>query len=389
MIQLGLKNIRLNQGIDYFYSAESFYQEMVNMIDQAQSSIILQTYIFHADEVGTMIIERLKKAAARGVIVCMVVDRLGSSTLPKNMREILSKDKINFGFFGNIKYKRILNGEYFVGRRMHHKVLLIDRKMALIGGINIGEPFLDWYDFAAKIQGPTCEDIFKVCYTYLKLSMKRQVKRLSKAKWGTGMGLLPLRVVGNDSLLQVNGLNRSLKKYFTMADTEVLIISAYFFPSRDFRKMLYDLVTKGVKVRVICGHLSDVKIMQYATTYYYEELIKRGIEVVEWMPTILHGKAFIIDDDILSVGSYNFNYMSYFTNIELNVEVYDKAKIKEFKDHVMKQLDKNTSKISLNSMPQDFRSKAFRFFAYWIVRFFSIISVIFIRNTPSVKFDEI
>jgi len=267
--------------------------------------------------------------------------------------------------------------------------LLIDRKIALVGGINIGEPFLDWFDFAVKVQGPTCEDIHKICYNYLKLSMKRQVRKLSKVRWGTGMSLIPLRVVGNDSLLQINGLNRCLKKYFTMADQEVIIISAYFFPSRNFRKLLYNLVDKGVKVKVICGHLSDVRIMQYATTYYYESLIKKGIELQEWMPSILHGKAFIIDDEVLSVGSYNFNYMSYFTNIEMNVEIYDKLKIKEFKDVVLKNFEKNTRKISLDTISQTFKAKTIRFFAYWMVRFFSIISVIFIRNTPSVKLDEI
>jgi cardiolipin synthase len=389
MMNLGLKNIRFNHSVDYYYSAETYYQEMVNLIDKAQTSIILQTYIFHADEVGNLIIDRLKKAAQRGVVVTMVVDRLGSSSLPNNMRDILAANKINFGFFGNIKYRRILNREYFIGRRMHHKVLLIDRKTSLIGGINIGEPFLDWFDFAVKVQGPTCEDIHKICYNYLKLSMKKQVRKLSKVRWGTGMNLIPLRVVGNDSLLQINGLNRCLKKYFTMADQEVIIISAYFFPSRNFRKLLYNLVDKGVRVKVICGHLSDVRIMQYATTYYYEGLIKKGIELQEWMPSILHGKAFIIDDEVLSVGSYNFNYMSYFTNIEMNVEIYDKLKIKEFKDTVLKNMENNTRKISLDTIPQTFKARTIRFFAFWMVRFFSIISVIFIRNTPSVKLDEI
>lgn len=389
MINVTLKNNRLNQQIEYFFSASDYYQEMINMIDHAQTSIMIQTYIFYNDKVGGKIIAHLKKAAARGVVVSLVVDRLGSSTLPNNFREELAPFKVNFGFFGNIKYRKILNRQYFVGRRMHHKVLLVDRRTALIGGINIGEPFLEWFDFAIKVYGPSCEDIFKVCYRYLKRSMKTDIKQQGKIKWGTGLGLISSRVVSNDSLLQVTGINRSINHYLKCCKKEVIIISSYFFPSRKIRKMIYQLASEGVKVRVICGHLSDVKIMQYATAFYYETFLKKGVIVEEWMPSILHGKAFVLDDDILSIGSYNFNYMSYLTNIELNFEVYDKSKISLFKQQLNQQLEGKTKKISLETIPQDPKSKLMRLFAFLLVRFISIISIIFIRNTPSVSLDEI
>lgn len=99
---------------------------------------------------------------------------------------------------------------------------------------------------------------------------------------------------------------------------EIFIISAYFFPSPKFLKKLYEVSQRGVKIRVLCNYQTDIPLLSHATSFYYKILLKNNIEVLEWLPSVLHGKAAIIDDEILSLGSYNLNYMSYYTNIELN-----------------------------------------------------------------------
>lgn len=387
ILDYGIKKIQLNHSIEYFYNAPSFYDDLVNEINQAKFFIIFQTYIFNPDKVGNRILDALINASKRGVKVNLVVDTLGSNLMTKEIQMNLKKEGVYLHFFGRLRLSRILRRQYFIGRRMHHKVVVIDNKKAFVGGINIGEEFLNWFDFAVKIDGPSVNDLFKIVFRYLPKNAKRAHRKIEIKN--SDQGNLKARVISNDSLLQVRGINQQLKHYFKDAKQEVIIISAYLFPSKRFRKMIYDLQAKGVKVVLFCNHREDVPLITLATQYYYDSFLKAGVEIYEWMPSVLHGKAFMIDGKILSIGSYNFNYMSYFTNIELNLEIYDHSKIREFESEVLNCMEGNVISITKENLDQRWLVKIKRWFAHKIVRFVSIISVVFIKNTPKVHLDDI
>lgn len=368
-------------------NAQEFYQELLKLIDEAKFSIHLQTYIFKNDEIGRRVVNALKRAVDRGVRVYFMVDRLGSTDLPPQFAKDLKKAKVRFHFFGKLRWLKFLSKAYFVGRRLHHKVFVVDEKTAIIGGINIGEEFLTWFDFAVKIEGESVNDILKAAFRYWPFFIRR--KLLRRLRPIPPEGDILANVITNDGLMSVERINRRYDAYLKIAKNEIFIISAYFFPSPKFLKKLYQVSQRGVKIKVLCNFKTDIPLLAQATSYYYKTLLKNNIEVIEWLPTVLHGKAAIIDDEILSLGSYNLNYMSYYTNIELNLEIVSSTIARQFKKNVEESMKGKIRIITPELLPNKWTSRIASYIAYKIVRFISIISVIFVNNTKRISADDI
>lgn len=368
-------------------NAHDFYQEMIKMIDEAKFSVHLQTYIFKHDEIGRRVVNALKRAADRGVRVYFMVDRLGSTDLSAQFTKDLKKSKIRFHLFGKLRWMKVLSRAYFVGRRLHHKVFVVDEKTAIIGGINIGEEFLTWYDFAVKFEGESVNDLLKAAYKYWPFFIRR--KLLRRLKPIVPDGDILANVITNDGLMSVERINRRYDAYLKLAKKEIFIVSAYFFPSPKFLKKLYEVSQRGVKIKVLCNYRTDIPLLSHATSFYYKTLLKNNIEVIEWLPTVLHGKAAIIDDEILTLGSYNLNYMSYYTNIELNLEIVSSTLTRNFKKNIEDNMKDKIRIITPELLPNKLSARFLSYVAYKIVRFVSIISVIFVKNTKRISADDI
>ena len=155
-------------------SGVEFFSELERMILSANHFIHIQIYIFDDDEIGMHIINLLKKKAAQGVKIFIVVDGYGSEKISKRNIEEMKKVGIKFKVFSPVQ--KIL--KFQIGRRLHHKIILVDGKSALIGGINISNRYngsldeIAWLDFAVKVEGVVCNDILKVCEDVWRKKMK-------------------------------------------------------------------------------------------------------------------------------------------------------------------------------------------------------------------------
>ena len=138
------------------------------MIENAQREIHLQTYIFENDETGNSVASCLKKTAERKVKVYVLLDAYGSSALPDNFVQDLIQHGILIRFFSPL----FSLNNFYLGRRMHHKVVVVDGKTALIGGINIADKYHGskelepWLDYAVKLDCPVSADLQKLCSDY-------------------------------------------------------------------------------------------------------------------------------------------------------------------------------------------------------------------------------
>ncbi|HET7898718.1 MAG TPA: phospholipase D-like domain-containing protein, partial [Flavisolibacter sp.] len=130
-------------------------------------------------------------------------------------------------------------------------------------------------------------------------------------------------------VLQNDWVRRKLEIYFTYhklfkeAKQNITIVCSYFLPGLSLRRRLSNAVKSGVKVRVILASVSDVALTKHAERYLYKWLLRNGIEVYEYLPTVLHAKTAVVDDDFLMVGSYNINDLSAQASVELNLLVKD------------------------------------------------------------------
>ncbi len=310
-------------------SGVEFFSELERMILSANHFIHIQIYIFDDDEIGMHIINLLKKKAAQGVKIFIVVDGYGSEKISKRNIEEMKKVGIKFKVFSPVQ--KIL--KFQIGRRLHHKIILVDGKSALIGGINISNRYngsldeIAWLDFAVKVEGVVCNDILIVCEDVWRKKMKYFFKNelhpfihLERKSEN-----ISVRLLQNDFVRRNIEISRFYRQSIKNSFESLTIVSSYFLPGNRMRHLLKKASQRGVKIKLLLSSKSDVGLMKHATDYLYPFLLRNGIEIYEWQASVMHGKLMIIDNKFTTVGSYNINTLSDYGSLELNVCVDDVA----------------------------------------------------------------
>lgn len=316
-----IKTHKSVESIELVHSGKDYFVRLRNIISNAQNEIHLQTYIFENDSTGLEVVEALKQAAARNVKVFVLVDGYGSFKLPNSIFRDLVKQGISIRFFS--PWYSINN--FYVGRRLHHKVIVADGEVALIGGINIADKYrgsdskTPWLDYAIQINGAAFgKPLQQLCGNiYSKENKLRKRSIVSDINEDKGAVIKLLR---NDWLNQKNEISNAYISRLKKADKEVLIVASYFLPGRKFSKVLKRAAKRGVKIKIILSGVSDLPIVMRATRYLYSSLLEQGIELLEWNKSVLHGKLALIDGTWTTIGSFNINHLSSYGSIEMNVE---------------------------------------------------------------------
>ncbi|HEX5002080.1 MAG TPA: phospholipase D-like domain-containing protein [Bacteroidia bacterium] len=317
-----------------------YFDFIAKLIEQAKESISLFVYILTPDTTGNRIIGLLKEAALRGVVVQLLVDDFGSDALDHHTEADLTASGVKLKRFAPF----FSGTNFYIGRRMHAKVLVTDHIHAVVGGINIAARYEGdsdgpaWLDYAVYIRGSVSTAIEK---NGLRLkNPMREVKmpaliqmRTKKAVNYTGKTLARFRV--NDFLKNRREITKSYNQAVKNARHSVTIVGGYFIPGRRFRRYMRLAVKRGVKVKVLLTHFSDVPVTRLASEYLYGWMIRNGIGLYEYKTSMVHGKAAVVDSLWVTIGSYNQNHLSAYLSIELNVDLLDA----ELAESLEKQLE--------------------------------------------------
>ena len=325
---------------------KKYFDLLQELIAKAEQSIYFQTYIFEEDETGIEVAEALKAAAKRNVTVSLLVDGYASKALSKTFINDLKQAGVKFKMFDPL-----LKSKYFyLGRRLHHKVVTVDSTFSLVGGINISNRYNDrtgqpaWLDWAIYAEGEISETLSKICEDRMQpMSIKRFVRRKRHAVKNK-IGSTKVNV--NDWVRGKKEITRSYIEMFGKAKHNIIILSAYFLPSDLFKRKLRAAARRGVKVQVILAGTSDIPIAKYAERYMYHWLLKSGIEIFEYERSVLHGKMATCDGHWVTVGSYNINTISSNASIELNLAITDGAFTKQAEQQLHEIMRKGCVKIT-------------------------------------------
>lgn len=312
----------LRGGAEYFACLEE-------IIDSATYSFILQTYIFDPDETGTQIINALKRAAARNVLVYVLVDGYASQHLDAKNIEELNNACVRFSFFDPM----LKTGSFYFGRRLHHKVAVADGLRALVSGANISNRYNDmegrpaWLDWAVYVEGEAARQLNNVC---VRLWDRSVLRKRCKIDPDRQVGILPgngclVRIRRNDWVYKKTQITRSYREIFQYAKSEVTVMTSYFWPPQRLLKRMARASKRGVKIRLILTETADVPFAKYTERYLYRWLLRNNIEVYEYQKNVLHGKIAVCDNVWLTVGSYNVNHISAFASVELNLDIKNEA----------------------------------------------------------------
>jgi cardiolipin synthase len=308
--------------ITLVHSGEDYFLRAKKMILNAQSEIHFQMYIFKVDTTGIEIINALKEAALRNVRIFILLDGYGSYSFPNAIIKELILLGINIRFFSPF----FSGNNFYIGRRLHHKIITADGTVALIGGINISNNYKGtatekpWLDYAAMIESNnTAKQLEQLCqniYFKYKRTKRIELPSVSYLDKETIVSILQ-----NDWLKRNKEIAIAYVKTIQKAQKEVIIVGCYFLPGRRFTKVLKKTAKRGVKIKLILSGISDIPFMQRATSHLYTTLLQNNIELYEWNKSVLHGKVALADTKWVTIGSFNLNHLSSFGSIETNVAI--------------------------------------------------------------------
>lgn len=329
--------------IELVHSGEDYFSRLRTIISNAQHEIHLQTYIFTNDSTGEAVANALKEAADRNVNIFVLLDGYGSLKLSSVFFADFRKHGINARFFSSWHSKN----NFYIGRRLHHKVIVADGEVALIGGINIADKYHGsnseppWLDYAIQISDSTfCEPLQQLCRNiYFKKNKQKPNTIVSVINDDNESSIKLLR---NDWLYQRNEICNAYTKALRKAEKEVVIVASYFLPGRKFSNALKNAAKRGVKIKIILSGVSDLPIVMRATRYLYSSLLKQKIELLEWNKSVLHGKIALVDGEWATIGSFNINHLSSYGSIEMNVEINSSTfslKLDEHLKHILTQCE--------------------------------------------------
>lgn len=319
--------------IQLLHGGAEFFPTLIAAIDAAQIEIYLETYIFTADETAAAVKQALARAAARGVVVNVTVDWIGTGRLGSKLL------KQEFAVAGIVC--RIFNPWFVRGiARMHRKLSVIDRKLAFLGGMNIVDDLRDdddpslllpapRWDFGVRIAGPLVATI----HWEAALHWARMGSISWRTRWATfkeqrhrviteNNDPMLAGLVVRDNLRNRRTIQHAYLKALGGARESALLANPYFAPGRKMRNGLATAAQRGIKVTLLLG-MGQYKFQDVIARSFYPKLLKYGVRIFEYRKTQLHGKVAVVDDHWSTVGSSNYDGFSLFVNQEANVVIRD------------------------------------------------------------------
>jgi cardiolipin synthase len=298
---------------------------IVSMIGGAKVSLKLLYYTFESDECGTAIRDALVGAQQRGVTVSMLLDSFGSGTTADAFFDPLRAAGGTVRWFGTR-----WTPDYLI--RNHQKLLIADDAAVLSGGFNIGDPYFgdgsnlhDWRDLGVHVIGPqvaTMVEMFAMLAHWMDAPRPRfrDLRRIVKRWQGGDASRGPVRWLIGGPTPRLSPWTRTLRQDMAQAQ-QMTLTTAYFSPNAGMARRIGRIAKRGTVTVVLPSH-SDNPATVGAARLLYGFLMKRGVTIFEYEPTRLHNKLVILDD-IVFIGSSNFDMRSLYVNMELMLRVED------------------------------------------------------------------
>ncbi len=319
----------------FYLSGHEAWEVIFRLCTGAKATIDLEQFIFHDDTVGQRLVEVLRERAKAGVKVRVLCDAVGSwnlytSRFPGLMRE----DGIEIRFVNVISPWRVNNFLSFFFRD-HRKILVVDQKIGITGGIGFRDDMRDWRDTNIVVQNEIVgEMLFVFNEMWIRAEDKRLVSRISKTKrYARGFQFITNSPYFRKRFLYYAIIDalRSAKKY-------AYITTPYFVPDRRLARVLKLAVRRGVDVRILLPHREPEPFVGWASRSHYEKMLRAGVKIFEYNKTFLHSKTIVIDDEWATVGSFNLDSLSFIYNYEANVVSTDSALVQSIKKHFIDDL---------------------------------------------------
>ena len=305
------------------------FPAMLEAIKSARKTISFETYIYWDGKVGQRFADAFSERARAGVKVHVTIDWAGSVTMDEAQLKQMENAGVEVQRYRPLHWYNLSR----MNNRTHRKLLIVDGRIAFTGGVGIGDPWDGhaqdkdhWRDMHFRIEGPVVAQ-FQAAFN------DNWIKTTGRVLNGDDNFPALQPVDGMDAQLFISspaGGSESTHLMFLMtiaaAEHSIDLEAAYFIPDELISSALIEARRRGVRIRVIVpGKNTDSDAARHASKDGWGPLLKSGIEIYEYDPTMFHNKLLIVDRQMVSVGSTNFDLRSFRLNDEASLNVYDAA----------------------------------------------------------------
>ncbi|MDP3858202.1 MAG: cardiolipin synthase ClsB [Stagnimonas sp.] len=373
-------------------NGEQFFPRVFECIAAAREEVIIETFILFEDAVGRELQGLITAAARRGVRVELTVDGYGSESLSQDFIRDLQAAGVELHMFEPAR--RLFGSRVNILRRLHRKIVVIDRRLAFVGGINYSvDHLLDQgqkskQDYAVEVEGPVVADIH-----LLAGSLPRSGRPPPRHGWWrhwrrsgaapalpAAAGEARVLLASRDNQLHRDDIERLYRIALRSARQRVVIANAYFFPGYRLIRELRKAARRGVQVQLILQGNPDMPWVSLLTRALYRHLARAGVEIHEYCARPIHAKVAVIDAEWATVGSSNLDPLSLALNLEANLFIHDREFTAGLHSNLQELIQKHCRRVN----PEQLRhpplgALLLSYLAYHCTRYFPAL----IRSLPS------
>jgi cardiolipin synthase len=343
------RDYKNGHSIELLRSGKQYFTACHSEIDRAKHFIHFQTYIVDDDETGRHFVNALIKAAKRGVKVYFLLDAYGGSSFSTNLIDEIGEAGILFRKFS----PAFITKDFQMSLRLHHKVLLVDGEVAVIGGMNVANRYRgtkemkEWLDFAILLRGPEC---VHVLFIMKKLWNKAFIHRRERSRETVHFPVrydenVNVKVLQNNWYRNKIEILKSYRYAIKHSKDRMIIMASYFLPGRNERRLLRFASRRGVDIRIVLASESDAQLFKRATNFLYDFILRNNIRIYEYLPSNLHAKVATVDGTWCTIGSYNLNHLSDYGSIEMNADILNSRFARGFEAILLGIIEKDCRQV--------------------------------------------
>lgn len=322
--------------IDIFVDGNAKFDALIEDIRQAKEFIHIQYYIIKNDVLFNRIRDVLVEKAAQGVEVRILFDAMGCRSVRKSYWEKLNRQGIRTAEFFPALLRRL---HLRINYRNHRKIVVIDNRVAYVGGFNIGKEYIGldpkfgyWRDTHLRICGEAILGLelrFLLDWNYAAKENLFADSRYMQGICAGNRDRCDVQIIysGPDTLLQP--VRDNYVRLIHKAKEKIYIQTPYFIPDDAVYTALMVAIHSGVEVNLMIPCKPDHPFVYWATYSYMGELVMAGANCYVYNNGFLHAKGVIVDDKVFCYGTANMDIRSFSLNFEVNAVVYDERKAKE------------------------------------------------------------
>jgi cardiolipin synthase len=315
--------------VTVLFNGEQTYPAIWKELRGAKETITIQMYYFEPGKIADTLSAILQERARSGVSVHLLTDAFGAQNIKKSYVDTLKAAGVHTAVFRPVHWYEMQK----LQNRSHNRAIVVDGRVGFTGGFGIADKWLgnghtkdQWRDTDVRFTGPAVSQLQSTfaegwveATGVLLTGEKYFPQQPLKEEPAETAGLLDAQpTIGSTPA------ERFLALSIAGARHRLFITNSYFVPNHDFKQLLVEASKRGVDVRILTvGAETDVKITRYAGRKQYDDLLKGGVRIFEFAPTMMHAKTLVADGMWSSIGTMNFDNRSMVFNNESNLNVLD------------------------------------------------------------------